>query len=155
MTEVPAHHTAAHWASIRRSTEGFKVTAVVDNGDSLTSAATSRSATNSGSKRKLYAQWEDELPDWLKARIQRFRDAGGEKFLLEGWGYELVICRLADLMDRGLEADAEKLSSDEGVTGNQWNCAKALAGGRAQHGDGYAAAVPAGLSPITGSADYA
>ena len=104
--------------------------------------------------RQRYAAWEDGLPDWLKARIRRFRDAGGEKFLLQGWGYELIICRLADLFDRGLDTEAEKLASDEGVSGNQWDCAKALAAGRACHGDGYAAAVPAGLAPLTGSADY-
>lgn len=104
--------------------------------------------------RKQYAAWEAELPDWLAARIQRFRNAGGEKFLLEGWGYELMICRLADLLDQGREADADKLARDEGASGNQWDCAKALAAGRAIHGGEYAAAVPAGLSPITGSADY-
>jgi hypothetical protein len=104
--------------------------------------------------RKLYAEQEAALPDWLKARIQRFRDGGGEKFLLEGWGYELVICRLADLLDQGREADAEALSSEEGVTGNQWSCAKALAAGRAAHGDGFAAALPAGIAPLTGSPDY-
>lgn len=104
--------------------------------------------------RKKYAAWEDALPDWLKARIQRFRDAGGEKFLLEGWGYELVICRLADLLDRGLENEAEKLASDEGASGNQWACAKAIARGRAAQGDDFARLLPAGISPITGSADY-
>lgn len=104
--------------------------------------------------RKKYAAWEDALPPWLKARIQRFRDAAGEKFLLEGWGYELIICRLADLMDQGREEDADKLASDEGASGNQWSCAKALAAGRKEHGDDFAVRVPAGLSPITGSADY-
>ncbi|OBK22525.1 hypothetical protein [Mycobacterium asiaticum] len=104
--------------------------------------------------RKLYAQWEAELPAWLQARIRRFREAGGEHFLLTGWGYELMICRLADLIDRGLEAEADKLASDEGATGNQWDCAKALAAGRQRDGDEYAALLPAGLAPLTGSADY-
>jgi hypothetical protein len=104
--------------------------------------------------RKLYAAWEDALPDWLRARIQRYRDAAGEKFLLKGWGYELVICRLADLFDRGLEAEAKQLSEDEGVSGNQWDCAKLLARGRDEMGDEVALLVPAGISPITGSADY-
>jgi hypothetical protein len=104
--------------------------------------------------RKQYAAWEEALPDWLKARIQRFRDAAGEKFLLEGWGYELMICRLADLIDQGREDEADKLACDEGASGNQWDCAKALAAGRKAHGDEFAVQVPAGLSPITGSADY-
>lgn len=104
--------------------------------------------------RKLYAAHEEALPEWLKSRIRRFREAAGEKFLLEGWGYELMICRLADLMDRGLRVEADKLADDEGASGNQWDCAKALAAGRIEHGDEYATLVPAGLSPITGSADY-
>lgn len=104
--------------------------------------------------RKKYAQWEQELPDWLQARIQRFRDAGGEKFLLEGWGYELVICQLAALFDAGDEAGAEKLSEEQGVSGNQWDCAKMLARGRRERGDEFAVLAPAGIAPITGSADY-
>lgn len=104
--------------------------------------------------RKLYAGYEAALPDWLKARIQRFRDAAGEKFLLEGWGYELMICRLADLLDRDLKDEAEKLASDEGASGNQWGCAELLVRGRHEMGDEVALLVPAGLSPITGSADY-
>ncbi|WP_373234000.1 hypothetical protein [Mycobacterium marinum] len=90
--------------------------------------------------RKLYAEHETNLPDWLK--------------VLEGWGYELMICRLADLLDRGLEDEADKLARDEGASGNQWDCAKALAAGRKRHGDEFGSALPAGLAPITGSADY-
>ncbi len=104
--------------------------------------------------RQLYAEWEAALPNWLKARIQRFRDAAGEKFLLKGWGYELVICRLAALLDVGDEEAAESLARQEGVTGNQWDCARTLAEGRARHGDRFAVECPGGLSPITGSADY-
>jgi len=104
--------------------------------------------------RKVYAAQEDALPDWLKARIQRFRDAAGERFLLEGWGYELVVCRLADLIDQGRDDEADKLADEEGVTGNQWGCAKALAAGRREHGDAFAENMPAALSPLTGSADY-
>jgi len=104
--------------------------------------------------RKKWAEQEAALPAWLQARIQRFRDAGGEHFLLTGWGYELCICRLADLMDRGLDADADQLAADEGVSGNQWDCAKVLAAGRREHGDDFARQLPAGIAPITGSADY-
>lgn len=104
--------------------------------------------------RKLYAQWEQELPDWLRARIQRFRDGGGEGFLLSGWGYELIICRLAALFDAGDEEGAERLASEEGASGNQWDCAKALAAGRRELGDEIGVRIPAGIAPITGSADY-
>jgi hypothetical protein len=104
--------------------------------------------------RKKYWAWEEALPDWLRARVRRFRDAAGEQFLLSGWGYELVICRLADLFDRGLQEEAEQMAKDEGVTGNQWECAKVLAEGRSRHGDVFAVRIPGGLAPITGSADY-
>lgn len=104
--------------------------------------------------RKKYWQWESDLPGWLRSRIARFREAGGEHFLLSGWGYELIICRLADLFDRDLHAEAEKLAEDEGASGNQWSCAKLLARGRREIGDGFAAELPSGISPITGSADY-
>lgn len=216
MTELPAHHTAAHWAAMRRNLEGFTVTEVRDSGDSLTITGDhgwtfGRSKVDLGrdiavgdqlwvetvkltqitglrdsdgwlfrlsdqdladqarqfsedlhrkdvvrleKNRKQFAEWESALPDWLKARIKRFRDAAGEKFLLEGWGYELIICRLADLIDRGCEDEADQLARDEGASGNQWECAKALAEGRARYGDRFATGCPAGLAPITGSADY-
>jgi hypothetical protein len=104
--------------------------------------------------RKRYRQWESELPEWLQARIRRFREAGGEHFLLTGWGYELIICQLADLFDRDLHAEAEKLSEEQGASCNQLDCAKLLARGRREMGDEVALVVPAGTSPITGSADY-
>jgi hypothetical protein len=103
---------------------------------------------------RKYSQWEAELPEWLKARIQRFHDAAGDKFKREGWGYELVICRLADLHDQGRTEDADALAKELGASGNQWDCAKALADLRAREGDGVGVLLPAGLSPITGSADY-
>lgn len=104
--------------------------------------------------RKQWAEQEAALPEWLQARIMQYRNAGGERFLVSGWGYELMICRLADLLDRGLEAEADKLACDEGVTGNQWDCAKALARLRESNGDEVATQLPAGIAPITGSADY-
>lgn len=105
--------------------------------------------------RQKYAAWEADLPEWLQARIRRFRDAAGEKFLREGWGYELIICQLADLFDRGLDDEADQLAKDQGASGNQWDCAKLLARGRREMGDEVAMLVPSGISPITGSADYA
>lgn len=104
--------------------------------------------------RGLYETWERNLPDWLQARIRNFHERGGEHFRLTGWGYELVICRLAALFAVDLESDAEALASELGVTGNQWDCAKLLAAARSQHGDSTAIAVPAGIAPITGSVDY-
>jgi hypothetical protein len=213
---VPAHHTAAEWASRPRRLEEFTVKSVKDHGDSLeihmsTGWTFVRSKADLGrditvgetlwqetiqltritglrdangwlfrltnedlarearefsenmhrkdvvrleQNRKKYAAWEADLPDWLQARIRRFRDAGGEKFLLEGWGYELIICQLADLFDRGLDDAADQLANDQGASGNQWDCAKLLARGRNEMGDEVGLLVPSGISPITGSADY-
>jgi hypothetical protein len=216
MTETPAHHTAAHWARMRRNLEGFTVTEVKDGDDHLMISAgdgrtiglskadlgreihvgeelwleTAQGTRITGLRdrngwlfqlsdqdladqarqfadrlnrdevvrleqsRKRYAQQEADLPAWLRARIQRFRDAGGEHFLLTGWGYELIICRLAALLDADDRAGADKLAADEGASDNQWECAKALVVGRQRDGDEFAVRLPAGTALITGSADY-
>ncbi len=49
--------------------------------------------------REDWKQREAALPEWLRARLQRFHEAGGETFALDGWGYELVICELAEALD--------------------------------------------------------
>lgn len=105
---------------------------------------------------KCRGRWqeiEDGLPDWLQARLARFRTAGGEAFELDGWGYELTICQLA-AMYLADDTDAiRELDGAAGCSGNQHSCAKALAELH-RRGDSIDR-VPAGLSPLTGSADYA
>lgn len=103
--------------------------------------------------KEKYADWERNLPAWLKARIQRFRTAAGEKFLLDGWGYELVVARLAAALADGDDAKADEISREVGASGNQYDCAKLLA---RLHIDGHPDRdlIPAALMPITGSADY-
>lgn len=103
---------------------------------------------------RKYSRWESDLPPWLQARVQRFHKAGGVDFKREGWGYELVICQLADLLDQGRDDDADKLADERGASGNQYGCAKALAALRKTEGDEVGVLLPAGLSPITGSVDY-
>lgn len=103
---------------------------------------------------RMYERWEAELPEWLQARIRRFHTAAGDKFKREGWGYELVICRLAHLLDQDLDVAADELASELGASGNQFDCAQALARFRSTDGDRVAVKIPAGMSPITGSADY-
>lgn len=97
---------------------------------------------------------EEKLPDWIRARINRFREAAGEKFLLEGWGYELVIAQLAVLYADSDEEGADELCSEAGASGNQVNLARALAEAHKQGRDDLVAVSPSGLGPITGSADY-
>lgn len=102
--------------------------------------------------RKDWSEREAALPQWLRDRLERFRAAGGENFELEGWGYELIICELAAVYARngGVDDDEiDRFGSVNGTSGNQHDCAKALAA----HQD-EAALMPAGLSPLTGSADY-
>jgi hypothetical protein len=89
---------------------------------------------------------EAALPEWARARLARFREAGGENFELKGWGYELIVCELAVLYAVGDQAGVDALAEREGTSGNQHDCAEALA----KHGD----VLPAALSPLTGSADY-
>lgn len=103
------------------------------------------------------AKWwaiEEQLPDWIRARINRFRDAAGEKFLLEGWGYELVIAQLAVLYADGDEAGADELSREVGASGNQVGMARALAQAHIEGADDAIARSVSGLGAITGSADY-
>jgi hypothetical protein len=103
--------------------------------------------------KEKYAEQEANLPAWLKARIQRFRDAAGEKFLLEGWGYELVVARLAAALAAGDNALADQISSEVGASGNQYSCAQFLARLHTD-GDPERDLVPAALMPLTGSKDY-
>jgi hypothetical protein len=103
---------------------------------------------------RRYNEIEEALPAWLRARIQRFRDAAGEQFLRDGWGYELVICRLADAMAAGDEDRVSAIDEEEGASGNQHGCARLLAQLHADGHDGDVVALPAGLAPLTGSVDY-
>lgn len=102
--------------------------------------------------REAWTEQEAALPDWLRERLSRFRTNGGERFDLDGWGYELVICRLAAVLADGDEDAANALASESGATGNQWDCAKALA----SHHQGGAdlTQFPAGLTPLTGDPYY-
>lgn len=99
--------------------------------------------------------WErrsEALPDWLKARLRRFHDAAGEKFALDGWGYEIVVSELAwAYYDEDTER-IEAIDREQGCSGNQHGYAKALAQLHRDGGD--TANAVAALAPLTGSADY-
>ena len=95
---------------------------------------------------------ETSLPAWIRGRLERFHNAGGDYFAEEGWGYELTICELAVIYERnGLVDDDEvaRFASLHGTSGNQHQCALALARNKDQ-----AASLPAGLSPLSGDPDY-
>ena len=117
-------------------------------------------------------QWQaDEaaLPDWLKERLQTFHERGGETFLLDGWGYELMVCRLAEayaklgdvILNKDIfemadfESDEIKqMARDEGTSGNQHSMALALAKRHLQAPESSLAGTPSALSPLTGEPFY-
>lgn len=102
--------------------------------------------------RELWTNQERTLPEWLRERLARFHANGGEAFALDGWGYELFICRLAALLDAGDEAGAEELARTGGASGNQWDCAKVLVDVHRKGVD--LTPFPAGLTPLTGNPYY-
>lgn len=104
--------------------------------------------------RKKWWAIEQDLPDWIRTRITHFRDAAGEKFLVEGWGYELCIAQLAVAYAEGTYEDGDRLAGELGATGNQVGMAKGLAEAHKAGRDDLIAGSPAAMAPITGSRDY-
>ncbi|WP_238840714.1 hypothetical protein [Prescottella equi] len=105
--------------------------------------------------REQWAELEAALPDWLRDRLARFRINGGEQFELDGWGYELLICRLAEMYTETGGEDTDAIwafANQYGTSGNQHDCAKALAAAH-QAGEDLAR-FPAGFTPITGDPFY-
>lgn len=99
----------------------------------------------------------DALPNWIRARIESFRDAAGEQFDLDGWGYELVVAELAVMYAAADLAETPAISdyaSSEGTSGSQHDMARALARAHQESPDQSLAGTVSALSPITGSADY-
>jgi hypothetical protein len=92
-----------------------------------------------------------ELPGWLRERLDVFRDRGGEHFETDGWGYELVVCELAAMYYADDFQDTDRINAyaeREGTSGNQHDCAKALA--RAHHQGLSLAGTASALTPLTG-----
>ena len=108
--------------------------------------------------RVVYAAQEAALPEWVKCRIEHFHQTGGERFLVDGWGYELTIARLAiarlavAYLASGGEDDDEvnRISHEEGTSGNQHEVAKWLARMHATDPDETLAGTISGLTPLTG-----
>jgi hypothetical protein len=45
--------------------------------------------------REEWTAREKKLPEWLQERLRYFHEQGGDSFLLNGWGYEVVVSELA------------------------------------------------------------
>jgi hypothetical protein len=102
-----------------------------------------------------YTAQEAALPEWVRCRIEYFHEKGGENFLLNGWGYELVVARLAVayFASGGVDDDeVNRISHEEGTSGNQHDVARMLA---QIHGQGNTlAGTIAALTPLTGDPFY-
>ena len=53
--------------------------------------------------REDWTRREAELPQWLRDRLEHFHATGKENFEIEGWGYELVACEIAALIDSTID----------------------------------------------------
>lgn len=124
--------------------------------------------------RDAWTAREAALPEWLRDRLATFHERGGEKFELDGWGYELIVCELAALyaadetwvaaalpIEDGWERmrldDPEPvsvLSKQEGTSGNQHQVAQALALAHVREPDRSMGGTVSALSPLTGDPDY-
>lgn len=99
---------------------------------------------------------EQALPKWLRDRLATFHERGGEEFELEGWGYELIICELAEMYYHSGGIDTHEISAyadKEGTSGNQHGMAKSLAKAYREDGKPLGNTV-AGLAPLTGKPFY-
>jgi hypothetical protein len=113
------------------------------------------------------AEWEAleaSLPDWIRARIEHFREKAGTGFDTNGWGYELAIAKLAvlyaELGDIILDHSSSTISPyesplikdyarDHGTSGNQHDVALALAKAHLAEPDRSLAGTISGLYPMT------
>jgi len=106
-------------------------------------------------KRQDWAEREAALMPELRERLEHFR-AVGTNFDVDGWGYELIVCELAQLyLDSDLEEtpEIEAYADREGTSGNQHGFAKVLA--RELRDKGLLPKqIIAALAPLTGSQDY-
>lgn len=95
----------------------------------------------------------DALPGWIKTRIDKFQESPA--FATEGWGYELCVAELAVFYVNSGGEDTEAImdyAGENGTSGNQHECAKALAEMHREGEDLYG--TISALSPITGDAYY-
>lgn len=108
--------------------------------------------------REDWTRREAALPDWARARLESFRAEAGEKFDIDGWGYELVVSELSVMYVESNLAESEVVTffaRAEGTSGNQHDYAKALARARIEDPEFNSAGTVSALSPLTGSAGYA
>lgn len=107
--------------------------------------------------REDWQRRQDALPDWVKARLLSFHSYGGEKFMVDGWGYELIVAELAVLYVEHEYDDTEEIheyAEKYGTTGNQHEIAKALAKMHVAEPEKLLLNSPSALTPLTGEPLY-
>lgn len=93
------------------------------------------------------------LPYWINRRIEKFQES--PLFAADGWGYELCVAELAVFYVNSGGEDTEDIMNygrENGTSGNQHECAKALANMHRKGEDLYG--TISALSPLTGDAYY-
>lgn len=117
-------------------------------------------------ERAANAEHEASLPQWIATRLRTFRERAGERFEIEGWGYELAVADLAVLYARMDEealnppqgervqdsVEVGEYARREGTSGNQHSVAILLA--RAHQAGHDLAGTVSALSPLTGEPFY-
>ena len=107
--------------------------------------------------REKWTEQEAALPQWLRDRLVTFHERGGEAFELEGWGYELIVARLAVLYveSEGQESPAiDEIARTEGTSGNQHGMARAIAMAHLADQDRSMAQTVSALAPLSGKPFY-
>ena len=113
-------------------------------------------------RRSDWQRRTDDLPDWIRPRITYFLETAGERFELDGWGYELVVAELTVLyFEHGKRylngfydtKVIEDYRKEYGVSSNQVEIAKALAIHQIRQPGKMKGTISA-MSPVTGSIDY-
>lgn len=117
--------------------------------------------------REDWQKRQDALPEWIRGRLETFHEQAGEKFALEGWGYELVVAELAvayanmgpgilgvDMFDIEDSEEVTKISQTQGTSGNQHQMALAIAKAHLEKPEESMAGTVSALSPLTGKAFY-
>lgn len=114
--------------------------------------------------REDWTRREAELPQWLRDRLEHFHATGKENFEIEGWGYELVACEIAALIDSTMpdltkqpvedSAAVAAYCSEQGVSGNQYGIARALVVAHREEPERSMSGTVSALTPLTGDPFY-
>lgn len=119
--------------------------------------------TDLDANREDWQERTNALPEWVKCRLDFFEETAGEKYRLEGWGYELLIAELAVLLKQTAEApnffvktseQATQFCFNKQMSDNQVKVAEALARHHHSKPDDSLAGTVSAFTPLTGEPYY-